>query len=115
MEKYITEGKVSVHTSSPVTKVHGGKAGITGISCDKDTYYATSYLFSTGSVSHKETGSTGDGFKWLKELGHTVLKPTPTIVPIAVKDTWSKKLAGISVSAKITFFVEGKKAFSETG
>ncbi|MEK7505393.1 MAG: aminoacetone oxidase family FAD-binding enzyme, partial [Patescibacteria group bacterium] len=115
LEKYVDKGRVTVRTNSPVTKIHATKAEITGVSSRKDTYHATNYLFSTGSVSHEETGSTGDGFKWLRELGHTVLKPTPTIVPLAVKDAWSKKLAGISISAKINFLVEGKKAFSETG
>jgi predicted Rossmann fold flavoprotein len=44
------------------------------------------------------------------------LKPTPTIVPLATREAWSKELAGVSLSfMKITFFVEGKKAFSKTG
>ena len=43
-------------------------------------------------------------------------KPTPTIVPLRVKEKWSKELAGVSLSfMKIAFFVEGKKAFSKTG
>ncbi|MDO8521353.1 MAG: aminoacetone oxidase family FAD-binding enzyme, partial [bacterium] len=116
LEKYVHEGKVLVRTTSPVTRIYGTKTGITGVSSGKETYYATDYLFATGGVSHPETGSTGDGLKWLRELGHTVEKSTPTIVPLATKEIWSKKLAGASLSfMKITFFVEGKKAFSETG
>src|SRR3989344_2501591 len=116
LEKYVHEGKVVVRTNSPVTRIHGTKTGITGVSSGKETFRATDYLFATGGVSHPETGSTGDGLKWLKELGHTVRKNTPTIVPLATKEAWSKKLAGVSLSfMKINFFVEGKKAFSETG
>ncbi len=115
LEKYVTKGGVTIRTNSPVTKIHATKTEVTGVSCGKDTYHAASYLFSTGSMSHGETGSTGDGFGWLRDLGHIVLKPTPTIVPLATKEEWNKKLAGVSVSAKITFFVENKKAFSETG
>lgn len=116
LQKYVGDGGVTVQTASSVTEIQGNKAGIMGVVCGAETYQADHYLFATGSVSHPETGSTGDGFSWLKKLGHKVLPPTPTIVPLAVKEDWSKKLAGTSLSfMKITFFVEGKKAFAETG
>jgi hypothetical protein len=42
--------------------------------------------------------------------------PTPTIVPLLVKDTWVKSMPGISLSfMKITFYVDGVKKFSKTG
>lgn len=116
LEKYIAKGKVRVARSSPVTKVYEEGGRISGVASGNKKYHAANYLFSTGGVSHPETGSTGDGFKWLRDLGHTVHKATPTIVPLATKEAWSKKLAGVSLSfMKITFFVEGKKAFAEVG
>lgn len=116
LEKYIKTGNATVRLGSPVTKVHHTKSDITGVSSGAKMYTAKEYIFSTGSVSHPETGSTGDGFGWLRDLGHKVHNPTPTIVPISVKEEWSKALAGVSLSfMKITFFVEGKKAFSEMG
>lgn len=116
MENYAINGKVTIKTGSPVTRVHFENNLITGISCGKNLYTAKEYVFATGGVSHPETGSTGDGFKWLKELGHNIAEPTPSIVPLATKENWSHELAGVSLSfMKITFFVEGKKAFSKTG
>jgi len=116
LKRYVRDGKVEVRTNSPVTQIHAAKDMINGISSGTKTYHATDYIFATGGVSHPETGSTGDGLHWLAKLGHTVLPPTPSIVPVAVKEEWSKKLAGVSLSfMKITFFVDGKKAFSETG
>ncbi|MES2203474.1 MAG: NAD(P)/FAD-dependent oxidoreductase [Patescibacteria group bacterium] len=116
LEGYMRKGNVVVKTSSPVTAVHHDKENITGVSVGKDTYRAAIYVFATGSVSHPETGSTGDGWKWLRTIGHTVRQPTPTIVPLATQEEWSKKLAGVSISGmKITFFMERKKAFTETG
>ncbi len=89
---------------------------IASVRCGKDEYQAKEYAFATGSVSHPETGSTGDGFQWLKDLGHTVHDPTPTIVPLAVTESWVHDLAGISLEGmKITFTVNGKKAFSLSG
>jgi len=116
LEKYAHEGGVTIKTGSPVTQIHWEKGEITGVSSGRERYVATNYLFSTGGVSHPETGSTGDGLKWLKEMGHTVVQSNPTIVPLSVKEDWCKKLTGVSLSPmKITFFVEGKKAFSVAG
>lgn len=116
LKKYTEKGGVTIKTGTPVTRVHGSKDGITKVTSGRDSFYAKNFIFSTGGVSHGETGSTGDGLKWLKDLGHTVLKPTPAIVPIAVKDEWSKTLAGVSLSnMKITFFVGGKKSFALSG
>lgn len=116
LEKYIRDNGVIVKTGITITEIRGGKNGIESVSTGKETFEAKEYIFATGSISHPETGSTGDGLKWLKKLGHTVAKPTPTIVPISTKDNWSKILAGVSLSfMKITFFVEGKKSFSKMG
>lgn len=116
LERYVREGAVTIKTASPVSSVLASTEGIVGVVVGKETYRAHTYIFATGGVSHPETGSTGDGFAWLSTLGHTVRQPTPTIVPIAVADAWSKKLAGVSLaSMKITFCVEGKKAFAESG
>ena len=35
-----------------------------------------------------QTGSTGDGFKWLTKLGHTVTEPVASLVPITLSDKW---------------------------
>ena len=114
--KYLQAGKVKIISDSPVTKINTQGNKISSVLCGKNEYAADSFILATGGVSHPETGSTGDGFGWLKKLGHTVSNPTPTIVPLAVADEWIKELAGVSLSfMKITFFGEGKKKFSKTG
>jgi len=116
LEEYVRGGGAVVRTGSAVTKIVSDKTGISAVYCGKAEHRAKSYILATGSVSHPETGSTGDGFEWLRELGHTVAAPTPTIVPLRVAEKWSKTLSGTSLSfMKITFFVDGKKAFSKTG
>lgn len=108
--------KVVIRTNSMVTKVGEDNKKITWVETNQGIFRANSYIFSTGGVSHPETGSTGDGFKWLKDLGHSVKDPTPTIVPLAVFDDWVKILAGVSLSfMRITFYLEGKKQFSSLG
>ncbi len=116
LEEYMGAGGVEVRLRSPVTEVVMENGAIAAVRCGNEEYRANEYLFATGSVSHPETGSTGDGFAWLTKLGHTVHDPTPTIVPLAVTEAWVHDLAGISLDGmKITFSVNGKKAFSLSG
>lgn len=116
MEKYITNPLVTIKTNSPVSKIIKEGNKINGVQVSQKVYTAKSYILATGGMSHPETGSTGDGFEWLANLGHTVKPPTPTIVPIAVEDAWVKSLPGVSLSfMKITFYCEGIKKFAKTG
>jgi predicted Rossmann fold flavoprotein len=63
-----------------------------------ETIAAKSFILATGGTSRPETGSTGDGFKWLKKIGHTIVPSNPSLVPIAIKDNWVKKLQGITLT-----------------
>ena len=118
--KFLKEHNVTVMTGCTVTKLEIASSAISGVVTNKGTFEGESVVVSTGGLSHPHTGSTGDGFKWLQDLGHTIHEPTPTIVPLMVEEAWVKELAGISIGstevpAKITFFADGKKAFSKTG
>jgi predicted Rossmann fold flavoprotein len=77
---------------------------ITGVKLRGDNIiYAKNIVLATGGKSRPETGSTGDGFVWLKNIGHKVAEPSASLVPIAIHDEWVKKLQGISIDqVKIT-------------
>lgn len=83
---------------------------VTGLKADKKTKKISGVILSngeviegkkfvlaTGGLSHQETGSTGDGFKWLKDIGHKVAEPKPSLVPIKIKEIWISELSGISL------------------
>lgn len=107
---------VVIKLNCGVKRVNHKDGKIISVVTDQGEFRAKSFIFSTGGVSHPETGSTGDGFKWLRTLGHTVKDPTPTIVPLAVEDSWVKELAGVSLAfMKINFFLDGKRQFSKIG
>ena len=116
LEKYVKGGNTTIKLNSPVTKVNFERGHIISISCSGQEYFASNFIFATGGATHRETGSTGDGFGWLKKIGHTVVDPTPSIVPLSVADAWVKKLSGITLEEmKITFFTDGVKSFSKNG
>lgn len=116
LQKYMEAHGVDIRLRSPVTQIAVLNGLIESIEVRGNSFSASSYIFATGGLSHPETGSTGDGFKWLQTLGHTVHEPTPTIVPLRTADTWMHALAGKSISdMKITFYENEKKAFSLRG
>lgn len=116
LEKFIKKAGVTTKVNMRVSKILSEKGKITGVVAGGISYTADAFIFCTGGISHPETGSTGDGFDFLRKLGHTVADPTPTIVPIAVKDPWVKSLAGVSLSfMKISFYADGVKKFMKKG
>lgn len=79
-------------------------------------HHARSCMIATGGTSRPETGSTGDGFKWLSKLGHRIQKDTLALVPIVLEDSWVRDLAGVSLeNIKLTAFSDGKKQAVERG
>jgi len=113
---YLEQGRVEVRIDAPVERITTLDGRITGVVAGGRTYTASSYIIATGGLSHPETGSTGDGFSWLSVLGHAVQEPTPTIVPLAVRDTWVKQLAGVTLrNVRISLFTDGVRTRALNG
>lgn len=102
--EYLKTNKVTVQSNCTVVGIETDGNKITSVKLkDKTAIRAKSFVLSTGGKSHPETGSTGDGFKWLAEIGHKVTEPTASLVPISVEDEWVKTLQGVSLeNVKIT-------------
>lgn len=116
LKEELNKNKVVVETGCEVKSIKSIGRLILEVITNKGNFRAKSFILATGGVSHPETGSTGDGFRFLKELGHTVKDPTPSVVPIEASDLWIHSLAGVSLSfMKITFFLDDKKQFSKKG
>ncbi len=114
MEAYCSD--VSVKLNCTVDSFTYRDQQITGVATNQGEFTADSFILSTGGKSHPETGSTGDGFTWLADLGHEITKPTSTLVPLAVEEQWLKNMSGTAFDdIKITFFVDNKKSFSKKG
>ena len=116
LKEQLDKNNVEYVLNCSVKKINHKDKKIVSVTTSSGEYKAKSFILSTGGMSHPETGATGDGFRFLKDLGHKIKEPTPSIVPVEVSDKWVHILAGISLSfMKITFFLEGKKAFSKKG
>lgn len=99
LNEYIKDGKVSIMTGSTVESfIAADNKTITSVRlANGDIIQGKSFILATGGKSHPETGSTGDGFGWLRSLGHTVIDTAPALVPLKLSDPWVKHLKGISI------------------
>lgn len=116
LEKYLRQGRGEIRTQASVQGFLTRSKKIIGVRADGEKINAESVILATGGQSHPETGSTGDGFRWLAGLGLEVAEPTPTVVPLAVPEDWIRSLAGVALEhVKISFYVAGKRRLSEQG
>ncbi|MEN9852101.1 MAG: hypothetical protein RI996_44 [Candidatus Parcubacteria bacterium] len=116
LKKELKKLGIAVRTGITIQKIEITKNKITRVLSRDDEFKAKTYILATGGMSHPETGSTGDGFSFLENMGHTVHSPSPSIVPLAVRESWVKKLSGVSIeNMKISFFVDDVPAFKKTG
>ena len=116
IESYAREGGAIIRTKTKVTRILEDGGRIVGVETGKSVIGADAVIVATGGLSNPETGSTGDGFRFLRDLGHSVDEPCADLVPIEVADTWVKTLSGTSLSfMKMTVFTDGNKVFSKKG
>jgi predicted Rossmann fold flavoprotein len=116
--KYMKENGVAVRYQSEVESVRFEDDGLAYIKIKntREEIRAKKCVVATGGTSHPETGSTGDGFKWLKKLGHTIIENDFALVPIVVKDDWAKKIGGVTLSdIKIVLFLDGVRQSAKIG
>ena len=115
---YIKSGNVTVMTSATVQSLcRTSMSDIDKVILQDGTeIFAKSFIIATGGKSYPETGSTGDGFAWLKELGHTIIKPDSALVPVNIKDSWVKSLQGRTLEdIKISLFQDNEKVETKKG
>jgi predicted Rossmann fold flavoprotein len=54
-------------------------------------------VVTTGGKSYPGCGTTGDGYRWLAALGHTIHRPRPALVPLTSDESWIHNLAGVTI------------------
>lgn len=116
MVNRLDKNGVEIIKNSPVTKINIEDKKVVSVLCGDSKYKAEQYILAVGGSSHPETGSSGDGFEWLRELGHCVKTPSPNITPLGVSDKWVKVVSGVVLkSVNISFFVESKRRLKLNG
>ena len=119
----LKELKVKIKTNVEVIRIEKDNnevKGVTYINNNKEEYMeADKIILATGGKSYSSTGSTGDGYKIAQELGHTIIKIRPSLVPMETYEkSLCKELQGLSlknVGIKIIDIKNNKEIYNDFG
>lgn len=90
----------------------GGK--ISRVLTDEDKIDCRAVVLCTGGVSYPLTGSTGDGYKLAAALGHCIVAPKPSLVPLEASPDICSRMQGLTLkNIRLTVRDGGKKPIYE--
>ncbi len=99
-----------------VQKILHDDTTVKGVISNSTEYYSDSVLLATGGVSYKATGSTGDGHKFAKNLGHTITELKPSLIALTSDDTACSDMQGLSLkNSALKLFMNNKKIYDDFG
>ncbi len=115
--KYLKKNKVEVKTKAEVKDIIFKENKIEKIVLKSgEELTASNYAICTGGKSYPATGSSGDGYRWLKKSGHNIIPPTPSLVPVILNEKYIKDLEGLSLkNVQIEVYQDNKKKDSRFG
>ena len=89
--------EVRLHEEVEKLQVEDGHVAGVILKKGKRLLSADAVIIATGGLSYPSTGSTGDGYRFAREQGHTVTELSPALVPFEVKEPVVKELQGLSL------------------
>ena len=99
-----------------VLSIETAEGAVSGVVTEKETVRCRAVVLCTGGVSYPGTGSTGDGYAMAEALGHTVIPPKASLVPLVSSDDFCAELAGFSPrNVTLTVLEDAKPIYSEMG
>ncbi len=116
LERYVRGCGVQVRLNTPVEGICVRDGRAAGVSVAGECQPFDAVILATGGVSYPSTGSTGDGYRFLRTLGHTIVEPKASLVPLETQENWPKTLMGLTLKNVELSALRGKKrVFCERG
>jgi len=80
-----------------------------GIQTSSGRVAANAVILATGGKGYPDLGASGSGYALAREAGHTIVAPTPALVPLVTRETWPRELAGLALSpARVRIDLPGR-------
>ena len=96
LQKEMRRHHVTVQTAR-CRKLLTNEQGVCGVETDRGVFDSRSVILAAGGVSYPTTGSTGDGYAMAKALGHTVIEPQGSLVPLETAGTDCQDMQGLAL------------------
>lgn len=119
LNRVLKEKKVKVMLHTEVGQIlmqeeeDGTKTAVGVKLKDQTTLMADRVIVATGGFSYQTTGSTGDGYRFAEEAGHTITEISPALVPFYAKEEYVTRLQGLSLKNVEVRIYDGKKLLYE--
>ncbi len=98
LRRYCLDHGVQFRTHAPVEEIRVVEGALRGVRVvGGATYDARGVIIATGGLSYPGTGSTGDGYRLARAVGHTVVEPRPGLVPLVTAEPFVERLQGLSL------------------
>lgn len=100
-----------------VTELLTENGRISGVRTDRGSFAAPAVILATGGKSYPATGSTGDGYRLAAVLGHSIVPPVGSLVPLVEDGHFCERMQGLALkNIRIRLLDEsGKSVFEEFG
>ncbi|MBU1862038.1 MAG: NAD(P)/FAD-dependent oxidoreductase [Candidatus Omnitrophica bacterium] len=103
---------VTLETQSRVGAVKAKKNGFELAVTEHERIFSRTAIIATGGCSYPQTGSTGDGLRLARTLGHTVTALHPGLVPLFTKESWVQEVQGVTLKNIHLYVGTGMMKFS---
>lgn len=127
LSRGLNEAGVDLRLHSKVKDVIFNNNKIEAVILENDSKVKGDYfIITTGGKSYPLTGSTGIGFDLAKKMGHSIVEPKPSLVPIEIEESWVRELQGLSLrnielkiknkkNSKVVYSGQGEMLFTHFG
>ncbi|MCH5142558.1 MAG: NAD(P)/FAD-dependent oxidoreductase [Clostridiales bacterium] len=109
LENYCKNSGVTLKFNEKVLKLNILNSTMSGITTENGVYAFDKVIVSTGGVSYPSTGSTGDGFKFAEDAGHSVTPLVQGLCGLNLKGNYYREMQGLTLkNVKLSVKYDGK-------
>lgn len=83
------------------------------VATSRRTLLCAKLILTTGGLSYPGSGTTGDGYRIARKLGHAIVPTYPALVPLTTNEAWIASLRGITLPDVGVSIVEGEKRLTQ--
>lgn len=113
LDRFLIESGVELLTSCAVQKINGDSERLTSVETSCGEFLAEKFVVATGGLSYPETGCSGDGYGWAKQLNHSLIAPEPALVPVFLAESWTRELGDFNLKNVHLAVVQQGKIITE--